>query len=167
VNDEELALVRSAREGDSQSYGRLVDRYRGRVYALAVSIARAPDEAERLVRETFVRAWTALPTLQRPERFPAWLSRITYKAGVEQRAGQAAASRPPAATTREVLDEALGELPEPQRVALDLRVREQLDYAEIAETLDLPADSVRDLLARATATLREKLPSSLFREARP
>jgi len=48
-------------------------------------------------------------------------------------------------------------LPENCRVALDLRFREGLSYAEIGEVMGVPASTVRGLLYRGTSTLRRKL----------
>lgn len=166
LNEDDRRLVDRARGGDRAAFGELVDRYRGRVYALAVSIlGGSHDDAVALTRETFVEAWASIPALARPERFPSWLSRIAYRAGAERR--REPASGPPAPPSggqeRELLEALLASLPETQRVALDLRFRERIGYAEIGETLDMSEAAVRSAIGKGMQVLRSKLEPFLRR----
>ena len=56
-----------------------------------------------------------------------------------------------------LLAEMVSGLPETTRMALDLRYREGLSYAEIGAAMNVPASTVRGLLYRGTQTLRKKL----------
>ena len=62
-----------------------------------------------------------------------------------------------------LLANALPGLPENVRLALDLRFRESLSYAEIGEVMGVPASTVRGLLYRGTKALRTKLKPQLER----
>src|SRR5690606_16280024 len=61
---------------------------------------------------------------------------------------------------RMLLDEALADLPEDFRAAVVLRDLCQLDYAEIAEVLGIPAGTVRSRIARGRAHLAAKISAS-------
>jgi RNA polymerase sigma-70 factor (ECF subfamily) len=174
VDAEDRKLVQEAQGGVRAAFGSLVDRYRGRVYALAISIMGDHESALRLTKETFIRAHRELKRLEKPERFPAWIARLAYQVGRELRhdrledsESELANDRSEGATIatpfdkgeaeRALLEALLSALPERVRVALDLRFREGLTYAEIAETLDLKPTDVRALLERGTRKLRTKL----------
>lgn len=175
-----MQLVQRAQGGDRAAFGHLVERYQGRIYAAAMAITADPDEARELAQETFVRALQSLPRLQDPERFQPWLRQITHTLGMdlrrklarERRHLKAAADARPtqedppegALAERETgardtaaLRREVAALPETCRVALDLRYREGLSYAQIAEALGVPASTVRGLLHRGTKTLRQRL----------
>ena len=64
------------------------------------------------------------------------------------------------AGTREGLERALARLSEDFRTVLTLREIEDLDYAEIAELLNVPVGTVRSRLARARLALRKELEGS-------
>lgn len=181
LDERDHELVLAARGGERKAFVELVDRYRGRVFALATAIMGDPDGALQLTKETFLRAHKELPKLREPERFPAWLSRLAYKAGRDARhqrledsetelAQDVAAKRPlqtiavdfaPGEPERAMVDALLSSLPERVRVVLDLRFREDLSYAEIAETLELKNEEVRKLLVRGLRHLRGKFPTHL------
>ena len=85
MDADDRQLVLAARGGDRAAFTKLVDRFRGRVYALAVSIMNDHAGALELARDTFVRAHRDLRTLDAPERFPGWIARLTYRVGREKR----------------------------------------------------------------------------------
>lgn len=181
LNQEDLQLIQRAVDGDRAAFGQLIQRHKGRVYAMALAVSGNRDEAQELTQETFVRALQNLPRLRDPAKFPAWLRGITYTVGqdVRRRAarerkhlqaaaqgvGSRAAEQPDAGlAAQESSDQQLGllaemvsALPETTRMALDLRYREGLSYAEIAEAMNVPVATVRGLLYRGTKTLRQKL----------
>ena len=180
MNQAELQLVQAAQRGDRNAFGALVERHRGRVFALARAVTNDPQEAQELTQETFTRALQNLPRLETPERFTPWLSGITYnlsqdlrrRAARERKALSAAAQGRPATSPgagqvfadqtalserQRRLAELVATLPENTRVALDLRFREGLSYAQIGEVMGVPPSTVRGLLYRGTKALREQL----------
>jgi RNA polymerase sigma-70 factor (ECF subfamily) len=173
-------LVAAARNGDREAFAALIERYRHPVFALAYSYMRNAEEAEDVAQEAFARALSALPSLERPERFPSWLNGIAAHAAVDrlrQRATAGAAAEPwkdlrapPAPTPEEAvaraerrgriskaLEAALGELPEESRRAVLLRFFAEMSYAQIAEFTAVPVSTVRGQLYRATRHLRDRL----------
>lgn len=187
LNEAELQLVEAARGGDRAAFGRLVERFKGRVYAMALAITGDGHEAQELTQETFVRALQNMPRLEQPARFQPWLRGITHtvskdvrrRAARERRHLQSAATQAPSsapsasegfvareasAHEQQRLAELVAGLPEQVRVAIDLRFREGLSYAEIGEVMAVPASTVRGLLYRGTRALRTKLTPPQARE---
>jgi RNA polymerase sigma-70 factor (ECF subfamily) len=74
--DADAPLVRAARDGDADAYGRLVERYQERIHALVRSYAANPDDALDLTQEIFVKAYRGLPTFRADAGFYTWLYRI-------------------------------------------------------------------------------------------
>ena len=69
-------LVIAAILGNLEAFEELVVRYRPAVVRLARSIA-GPDYAEDLAQDSLLLAFKALPGIEEPRKFPAWLSAIT------------------------------------------------------------------------------------------
>ncbi|HZR77838.1 MAG TPA: sigma-70 family RNA polymerase sigma factor, partial [Chthoniobacterales bacterium] len=61
------------------------------------------------------------------------------------------------AELQNAIEQAIGQLPETQRMALVLRRYEELSYEDIADVLDLSVPAVKSLLFRARTELRERL----------
>ena len=72
-------LVDRAQGGDRAAYGELVEMTWPRLVALARAILAGDDNAEDIVQEALVGAWTKLDSLRRPEKFPAWIRRIVSR----------------------------------------------------------------------------------------
>ncbi len=70
-------LVAAARRGDRQAFGQLVDRYRGRIFALALHIAGDASEADDITQDVFTRAFVKIRTFEGRSTFFTWLYRIT------------------------------------------------------------------------------------------
>jgi RNA polymerase sigma-70 factor, ECF subfamily len=180
LNEATLQLVDAARGGDRAAFGELVVVFKGKVYGTALALTGDAVEAQELTQETFVRAMQGLPRLQSSEKFGGWMRGITctlardvrrkaarerrhLQAAARQRDGQAeavdvrVAGKETSAQHVAILKGLVGGLPENVRVALDLRFREGLSYAQIGEVMGVPASTVRGLLYRGTKALRDKM----------
>ncbi|MGD0089258.1 MAG: RNA polymerase sigma factor [Planctomycetota bacterium] len=167
-------LVQKTVGGDREAFGKLVDRHRRTVFALAVQRGFQQAEADDLAQEVFVKAYKGLGALQEPERFTAWLygiaSHVCADAARARRRhrGEASLDSAPemeadavefAALDLDVGREdaavlrALGELPEEQRLVLTLRYLEDLSPKEIAERLGEPRGTIRSRLHHALSYL--------------
>ena len=69
-------LVRSSREGDSQSMGMLYEQFKGRMFSLAYRYTYNASAAEDLLQDIFIRVFTHLETLDKDEAFAGWMYRI-------------------------------------------------------------------------------------------
>ena len=71
--EEETLLVERARTGDKIAFERLVSPLRDRVYWRALKAMKDPDEADDIVQESIIRAYTRLETFRGESRFSTWL----------------------------------------------------------------------------------------------
>jgi RNA polymerase sigma factor (sigma-70 family) len=180
VTDSDALLVARARAGDDDAFGALVRRHERAARAVARSLVGDADEAEDLAQQAFVRAHRNLDLLADPARFGAWLSRIVFGVSVDWlRAFKTDLWHTPAELPdlpapgtdglerleREELAArvlaAVHALPERYRVPLSLFHLEGLSQARVAETLGVPAGTVRSLVTRARQRLHALLAPDL------
>lgn len=70
-------LVEATLAGDDGAFKLLLERHSRRVLAIVGSYFRQPDLREEIAQDVFVKAYFALKSYQRGERFDAWVARIT------------------------------------------------------------------------------------------
>jgi len=75
-NDDDLPLVRRAREGDFAAFEALVGRYERRIYGLARRIVGQVQDAEEVVQQTFLSVIEHLKEFREEALFSTWLLRI-------------------------------------------------------------------------------------------
>ena len=172
----ELLLISRARGGDRDAFGELVEQYRDNVYRLAYRMCGNTYDADEAAQEAFVAAWRALPNFRGDAKFSTWLYRLTTNAAIDvmrrekrhQTVGDGEmmdladdADSPQETVERteqqEAVQKALATLSEEYREVLLLRYMEELDYAEIAEVLQLPSGTVKSRINRAKAALKTAL----------
>ena len=172
----ELLLISRARGGDREAFGGLVEQYRDNVYRLAYRMCGNAYDADEAAQEAFVAAWRALPNFRGDAKFSTWLYRLTTNAAIDvmrrekrhQTVGDGEmvdladdADSPQETVERteqqEAVQKALATLSEEYREVLLLRYMEELDYAEIAEVLQLPSGTVKSRINRAKAALKAAL----------
>ena len=172
----ELLLISRARGGDRDAFGELVEQYRDNVYRLAYRMCGNAYDADEAAQEAFVAAWRALPNFRGDAKFSTWLYRLTTNAAIDvmrrekrhQTVGDGEmmdladdADSPQETVERteqqEAVQKALATLSEEYREVLLLRYMEELDYAEIAEVLQLPSGTVKSRINRAKAALKTAL----------
>ena len=78
----DMEIVRRVQTGDAEAFGELVNRYSGRIYALALAMVRDAQRAEDVTQETFIRAYEHLGGFRGASAFATWLYRIAYNRAV-------------------------------------------------------------------------------------
>jgi RNA polymerase sigma-70 factor (ECF subfamily) len=73
---EELPVVERARAGDSSAFSELVKRYERKIFRLAKNITQNDEDAEDVLQETFLKAYSHLGSFQGQSKFYTWLVRI-------------------------------------------------------------------------------------------
>ncbi len=164
-------LVTRARGGDRRSYTALVERHRASLERFALRLLGERAEAEEALQDTLVRAWTALPQCNEPERVRGWLFRILVNRcrsrlarkdrlvrGADGDAALAGAAAPAEDDGwREELARALAALPDEQREAFLLKHVEAFSYEEMAELTGLSVPALKMRVSRACGALRLRL----------
>jgi len=165
-------LVEAARDGDREAYADLIRTRGDRLFAIAQRILRDVDRTEDAVQDALVIAWRDLPGLRDPDRFDAWLHRLLVRSCVaeatrERRLVANLRVLPadlPTGTDeyvsiadRDQLERGFRRLPSEQRAILVLRHFAGYEPAEIAESLGIPAGTVRSRLHHAHRAMRAAL----------
>lgn len=146
------------------------------LYNFAHWLAQDWSEAEDLVQETYAKALRGFSGFQPGTNFRAWIFRILRNSFLTSRTGlktkvaldddatEAIASAAPTPeevmveqSNREMVQDALTELPVPYREILLLCEVEEMSYEEIAQVLGIPAGTVMSRLHRARKALRASL----------
>jgi RNA polymerase sigma-70 factor (ECF subfamily) len=187
---DEIELVRHARAGESAAFRVLMQRGNQRLYRIARSIVRDDGEAEDVLQESYVRAFTNLATFRGDASIYTWLTRIVLNEAngrlrkrrhvVEVGEIEAAPNRGAhvvifsnvdAAVTpesdasrmqvRRMLESAIDELPADFRLVFMMRDVEGCTVAETAASLNLREETVKTRLHRARRALRRVLSERL------
>ncbi len=168
------ALVRRARDGEEGALSALVNRHTDAVYRVALAIAGDRDLAEDIAQDAFLKAFRGLEGFRGDASFRTWLLTIVANAarGALRRHGRRRESdlesAPPLASQAKGPDqmaelsdesararEALGRLPEKQRLSVQLRVDEGLSFREIAEVIGSTEGAARVNYFHGIRRLRE------------
>jgi len=175
VSDEALAAAANA--GDRGALEILLARHLDRVHAICRRVTGHPEDALDATQEALIAVTRGLHRYDGRSLFTTWLYRVATNAAldelrrrkrrpepaelVENRPlGGAAAGGAPvesAVAARLDVDAALAGLSPEFRAAVVLRDLCDLDYAEIAEVLDVPIGTVRSRIARGRAAIAEQL----------
>lgn len=182
--EEEKNWIRKVREGDSDSYRLLVERYQTRIYRL-VSRLLGPGhgEIEDVVQDVFVKAYFSLKSFREDSSFRTWITRIAINRARDELKKHS--NRVP--LNEEILQEsihqisaltdveeekprpyytetvgrlvagAVAELPERIRMVVTLKDMEGLSYQEVGQVLHCSVGTVKSRHARGRAKLRQIL----------
>jgi RNA polymerase sigma-70 factor (ECF subfamily) len=162
-------LVAAAQDGDRDALDHLLRRHHDRLRALARRLCGNDADAADATQEALIAIVRGLPRFDQRAAFGTWAYRVATNACLDElrRRGRrprpaadvfgtiASASGDPAdvAAARIDVDAALATLPVEFRAAVVLRDLCALDYAEIAEVLDIPSGTVRSRIARGRAQI--------------
>jgi RNA polymerase sigma-70 factor (ECF subfamily) len=183
LSDEQL--VEMARAGDPDAFPFLVKKYSRRILRVGRNITNNDEDAEDVLQEAFLKAYTHLDSFQGNSKFYTWLVRIAMNEALmklRKRKGDKVISLDEQLDTgedtvtreiavwegnpedrysqeelREILDKSVASLPEAFRTVFVLRDVEELSTEETAEVLNLSIPAVKSRLLRARLQLREKL----------
>jgi len=167
-------LVRRGREGDEIALGELVDRHQAAAFRVALSLVGDGDLAQDVVQDAFLRAFRGLRGFRGDATFRTWLLTITANTarGALRRQGRRREARLEAAgpvpaedmdphesvAVGEAAERAralLQELPEKQRLAVQLRIDEGLSFREIGDIIGSSEGAARVNYFHGIHRLRE------------
>jgi len=175
--DADAALVDRVLAGEAEAYRELVEAHQHSVFTLCLRMLRNPQDAEECAQTTFVRAYSSLGAYRRDARFRTWIYRIATNVCIDALRRMHvrpdlphAAVRIPESTPdarpaprqcvtrqelRDLLEQALGALPDRYRLPLVLFYLEGLDCREVGGMLGLGVATVKTHLRRGRLMLRE------------
>ena len=173
---DDAELVRRARAGDADAFGQLVQRYETRILRLVRGFVPGDDAAD-VAQDAFLKAFRKLPEFDERARFYTWLYRIACNTCLQflrkksrgretvnfddlaevEIEGHESPDPLDEIERRDLarrLEQALGQLPDSQRMVLVLGPIEGRSYEEIAEILGLTVPVVKGRLHRARENIR-------------
>ncbi len=183
-SQEDLQLVNRALKGDESAYARLMEKYNRALYYHIVKIVRNQEMVEDLIQEVFTKAFNSIESYNRSYAFSTWLYRIatnhsidylrkrklkTYSLDepVEGKDGEMhfEPADPHSETDeplikqqrKNMVEEAIEQLPEKYRRVIQMRHMEEKSYHEISEEIGQPLGTVKAHLFRARELLNKTL----------
>src|SRR5262245_33957339 len=166
---DQTGLVERASQGDHEAFGVLIGGHLARLDTAARLILRDPELARDAVQEATLRAWKNLRGLRDPDRFDAWLHRLTVNACLDlarRRRGRVFEveltplhdAPVPDATSRVAdalyVERMLAAVEPAQRAVVVLHYYLDLSLPETAAALGIPVGTAKSRLNRALAAMR-------------
>ncbi|MGH1403442.1 MAG: RNA polymerase sigma factor [Alphaproteobacteria bacterium] len=173
VSDDDL--LHMITHGDKTAYNLLIQRYLGKVWRLSFSILKNEQEAEDATQDVFLSLWQSLENWDKngKAKFSTWIYRVTFNKCIdikrkkkpttdtdsidvmseEQSAYQSTLQR----QISDRLNILLCTLPDTQKEALQLYYFKELSAIEVATQMNKSEQSVRSLLKRARASLKDTI----------
>lgn len=169
---------------DKKSFEKIIEDYHVNVYRLAYKFTYNKDDAEDITQNTFMRAYEFLLKNKNDNEinFKPWLMTICVNlcrnlakkkksfnfSDLETEDDPDIVERVrdkeknPAEVVLEVeqkkhVNEAIELLPKKYQVVIQMRYKDELDYKEIADTLDLPLNTIKAHISRAKKMLENHL----------
>ncbi len=167
IASDDEPLVAEARSGDTRALEALLRRHQDRLFAVCRRLTGSDADAADALQNALIAVVRGLPRFDGRSSFATWSYRIAVNASLDElrsRArrpepgaladdGPSVADRSDGVAARLDVDAALLRLAPEFRAAVVLRDVCELDYAEIAEVLDVPPGTVRSRIARGRAAL--------------
>jgi RNA polymerase sigma-70 factor (ECF subfamily) len=171
--DEDAALVAAACDGDRDALDALLRRHYDRLYALCRRMTGNDADALDAAQDALIAIVRGLPRFRAGARFSTWAYRVATNACLDElrrrrrrpepgladldhaRAGIGSATD--GVDARVDIDRALASVAAEFRAPVVLRDLCGLDYAEIAEVLEVPVGTVKSRIARGRAALADLL----------
>jgi RNA polymerase sigma-70 factor, ECF subfamily len=177
----DVKLLHAIARGDEGALARLYDAYRVILFGLLVRILNSREEAEDILQEVFLQVWRRAGDFDEKRGRPfTWLVTLTRSRAIDRLRLLAARQRLAAAAERdqpdqasdafsdtvksgqrEIVRQALAELPEEQRQTLMLAYFEGLTQSEIASKLGAPLGTVKTRMRSGMIKLRTLLGTRL------
>lgn len=178
--DSDFELVKRCLRGDDVAWEALLQAHTHKIYNLCYRFTGRSEDAEDLTQEVFIKVFRTLKTYD-PEqaKFSTWLNRIArnhlvdhYRRTrreratstlddqapiVDHSAGAHPMGRVESRERREILQSGLSKLSPDLREAVILRDLQDMDYAEIAQVLEVPEGTVKSRINRGRLELARVL----------
>ena len=182
---DESSIVEGMARNDSRAFRELVERYKKKVYFLALDMAGNPVDAEDISQDVFLKVHRSFATFRRGAKLGSWLYRVTYNAAIDHLRTRGAAPEPvddevlesrsregaalaqgrvadPAAAAESSqlqarIAKALEKVSPQEKAVFLLRHYDDLMLKDIASTLGLSIGSVKSYLFRAVRKLQKEL----------
>jgi RNA polymerase sigma-70 factor (ECF subfamily) len=197
LRDPDIRLMLRVRADEPGAFEEMVEAFQHRLVAVMHHLIGSADEAEDLAQEVFLRVYRSRKKYRPRSKFSTWLFTIANNLALnalrsrsrkpavplDVRDSGPLGPRPaeqlvkdkataPSGQLRrkelvDVINRALENLNERQRMAVVLNKFEDMNYADIAEVMGLTTQAVKSLLSRARTNLRQELQAYIYMDGQP
>jgi RNA polymerase sigma-70 factor, ECF subfamily len=170
-------LVEKAKNGNMAAFSELVLRHQKSLLRLAFRVVRDLQVAQDVVQESFLKAYQKLHSFEGRAAFKSWLFQITLNTAKNKLRAKTFEAldieKTPVteefdveeimmnADLKEMIQGEIKKLPNKQRLALNLRIFDDLSFAEIADVMACPYDTAKANYRHALMKLRHRLGETL------
>ena len=174
--DQDKRLIREAKGGNKQAFGRLAMKYHKKVLFLSYDLVGNYEDARDLAQDVFIKAFEKLAQFQERAQFSTWLYRITVNTAFDFHRRRKKNDQPSIRKNiseytqmedslyvihqKDQIETALGALSMNQKTAMVLKYFHQNSTKEIAEIMGCTEGTVRNHIFRAMKKLRKHLRKS-------
>ncbi len=170
-------LIAQCRKGNQKAQYQLFSQYAKAMYNVAYRIVENGFDAEEVVQEAFIKAFSKLSGYKGESSFGSWLKRIVVNQAISvvrkrkiiyetledhHREEDTESFDLAEDTPIKLVLEAIQELPEGSRIVFNLKAVEEYKFQEIAEMLQLSESNCKVQYHRAKKLLRKKLKSTVY-----
>ncbi len=183
----EEQLVKDLKEGKVEAFDGLVNLFQRKIYSLSFNLTRNQMDAQDVTQEVLLTIFKKIDTFQGKSAFSSWVYRVTINAsymklrsrkkeqyvsmddvlpsfngsGFQKERVQDWSERAEspllANEVKSIIEKAVEQLPEKEKVVFLLRDVDELSTEKVGEILDLSVPAVKSRLHRARLILRKKL----------
>jgi RNA polymerase sigma-70 factor (ECF subfamily) len=176
LEESDKELIEGCRRGESDAFRALFERYKDRVYSIALRYSGDSGVAQDIAQETFLKIFVGIGHFRGESEFGSWLYRMVVNSCLDQKRrtsrltplldeALAIIQSPDISVLDDVLRAELsshvqavvGSLPDEQRMLIVLRYTEGLSYDEIAIILGCSTGTIGSRLNRIHKTLERRL----------
>lgn len=184
INDNIADIVEKAKNGDGDAFGKLFEASYNKAYYTALKLVKNEHDAQDLIQDSYVKAFTSLSTLKDNSKFYSWLNCIvanncrnylvkkkpsTFSQFEDDDSdfdfvdtletedeGVLPESVVDSKETKRMVTQCISKLPEQQQICVMMFYYDELSVKEIAQALNIPEGTVKSRLNKARNTLRDE-----------
>ncbi|MDI6807930.1 MAG: sigma-70 family RNA polymerase sigma factor [Candidatus Eisenbacteria bacterium] len=179
---EDSEIIEGCLKGEEAAFRALLQKYRARVFSIALRIVSNDEDARDIAQETFVRVFKSLSQFDQERSFQNWLFRIAVNLSIDLMRKRKFAffslsgNKEDGTKDHDIEDQSptpdvsyeskagaerfeslIESLPVKYKTLLVLRYKEELSYQEMAEVMGIPMGTIKARLHRGHRILRRKL----------
>ena len=181
LQESEQELVLAAQSGNVAAFERLVRQLQRQMLSVAAGFAHTPDDANDIYQDAMLAAFRALPKFKLERRFSTWLYKIVVNTALSTRRKLKRTRQKMAAVQNEYqheeqyltnespeatmldgelnahINRAMKKLTDAERIAFVLCHQQRFKLREAAEIMSCSDSSIKVVLFRARAKLKQQL----------
>jgi len=137
LEETDKAIIEACQRGESDAFRALFERYKNKVYSIALRYSGEHAVAQDIAQETFLKLFVGIKSFRNDCDFTSWLYRVVVNSRLDQKRRRCHLTP--------LLDEVMSILPTPEVSVLDEVLRAEMN-SHVREVVDSLRDEQRMLL---------------------